>query len=101
MGSGENLLGDNIFVQIAWGGGFRGLLCLGFHFILHGDKFFEKIAWGSGFLGLLCLGMSILAPLLLGVLLGVDLLGAVRQGCFHVALISCFRATAIVLCKRP
>ena len=48
---------------------------------LLGDEFFEWFAWGCGFQGLLCLGTSILAPLLLGDLLGVDLLGSVRQGC--------------------
>ena len=37
---------------------------------------FGRVAWGSGLLG-----TSILEPLLHGVLLGVDLLGAVRQKC--------------------
>ena len=45
-----------------------------------GDEFFERFAWGRGFQGLVCLGTWILAPLLLGDLLGVDLLGSVRQG---------------------
>ena len=44
-------------------------------------EFFERVAWGDDFQGLFCLGTSILAPLLLGDLLGVDLLGAVKQGC--------------------
>ena len=43
--------------------------------------FFERVAWGGGFEGLICLGTSILATFLLGVLLGVDLLGAVKEGC--------------------
>ena len=50
------------------------LFCLGMNFL-------EWCAWGCGFQGLVCLGTSILAPLLLGDLLGVDLLGSVRQGC--------------------
>ena len=54
FGSGENLLGDNIIAPIAWGGTFHGLSCF---------------------------GTSILTPLMLGVWLGVDLLGALRQGC--------------------
>ena len=43
--------------------------------------FFERVAWGGDFQGLLCLGTPILAPLLYGDLLGVDLLRAVIQGC--------------------
>ena len=48
---------------------------------LLGDEFFEWFAWGCGFQGLVCLGTLISEPLLLGDLLGVDLLGSVRQGC--------------------
>ena len=65
-----------------------GLLgvCLGTYDLrcLLGDEFFEQCAWRCGFQGLVCLGTSISAPLLLGDLLGVDLLdllGSVRQGC--------------------
>ena len=58
----------------------------GFHLNLLGDGFFERVAWGGDFQGLLCLGTPILAPLLLGDLLGVDLLGAVIQGCSHWSL---------------
>ena len=36
---------------------------------------------GGDFQGFVCLGTSISAPLLLWDLLGMDLLGAVRQGC--------------------
>ena len=54
--------------------------CLGSGKILLGDNIFAPIAWGGGFQGLFSLGTSILNPFLLGVLLGVDLLGAVRQG---------------------
>ena len=57
-------------------------VCLGFDLFCLGMDFFERVAWGGDFQGLVCLGTSILAPLLLGDLLGVDLLGAVRQGCF-------------------
>ena len=50
-----------------------------------GDGFFERAAWGlSGgdlFEGLIWLETSILAPFLLGGLLGVDFLGAVKEGC--------------------
>ena len=53
-----------------------------FDTFLLGDEFFEWCAWGCGFQGLVCLGTSISAPLLLGDLLGVDLLWSVRQGCF-------------------
>ena len=42
--------------------------------------FFERVALGGVFQGLVCLGMSVSAPLLLGDLLGGDLLGAVSQG---------------------
>ena len=66
------------------------LFTWGFNLILLGYGFFERIAWGDGFLGLLCLGTSILAPFLLGAMLGVDLLGAVRQGCSRVSDISIF-----------
>ena len=41
---------------------------------------FERVAWGHGFQGLICLGKSVFTAFLLGILLGVDLLGAVRQG---------------------
>ena len=51
---------------------------------LLGDEFFEWCAWGCGFQGLVYLGTSISAPLLLGDLLGVDLLGSVRQGCHNI-----------------
>ena len=47
------------------------------------------VAWGSDFQGLVRLGTSISAPLLFGDLLGVDLLGAVRQGCMHKQ--TCFK----------
>ena len=73
MGFYKPLLGDVRFMLFAWG----------FTLILLEGGFFERIAWGDGFLGLLCSGTSILAPLLLGVLLGVDLLGAVKQGCLN------------------
>ena len=49
--------------------------------ILLGDRHFERVAWGCDFQDHICLGWSILTTFLLGVLLGVDLLGAVRQGC--------------------
>ena len=52
-----------------------------FDTFLLGDEFFDWCAWGCGFQGLVCSGTSISAPLLLGDLLGVDLLGSVRQGC--------------------
>ena len=42
---------------------------------------FDRVAQGSGFRALIFLGTSILGPFSLGVLLRVDLLGAVRQGC--------------------
>ena len=45
--------------------------------------FFEWVAWGGDFQGLACLGRSISAHHLLGDLLGVDLFGAVRQGCLE------------------
>ena len=61
----------------AWGLGFAW----GFDLFCLGMDFFERVAWGGDFQGLVCLGTSISAPLLLGDLLGVDLLGAVRQGC--------------------
>ena len=48
---------------------------------MFGDVRFTMLAWGFGFQGLVCLGTSISTPLLLGDLLGVDLLGSVRQGC--------------------
>ena len=67
------MLGDVRFTMFAWG----------FHTFLLGDEFFERCAWGCGFQGLVCLGTSISAPLLLGDLLGVDLLGSVRQGCYR------------------
>ena len=47
-----------------------------------GDEFFEWFALGCGFQSHVCLGTSFSVPLLLGDLLGVDLLGSVRQGCF-------------------
>ena len=53
-----------------------------FDTFLLGDEFFERCAWVCGFQGLVCLGTSISAPLLLGDLLAVDLLGSVREGCF-------------------
>ena len=71
LGCDEPMLGDVRFTMFAWG----------FDTFLLGDEFFEWCAWGCGFQGLVCLGTSISAPLLLGDLLGVDLLGAVRQGC--------------------
>ena len=46
--------------------------------ILLGDRFFENVAWGCDFPNHICLGRLILTTLLLGVLLGVDLLGTVR-----------------------
>ena len=49
--------------------------------ILLGDRIFESVAWGCDFLDHICLGWPILTTFWLGVLLGVDLLGAVRQGC--------------------
>ena len=56
----------------------------GMDFILLGDRLFEKVAWGldQSSLGLdhIRLGSPILVTFLLGVLLGVDFLGAVRQG---------------------
>ena len=67
------MLGDVRFTMFAWG----------FDTYLLGDEFLERCAWGCGFKGLVCLGTSISAPLLLGDLLGVDLLGSVRQGCSH------------------
>ena len=70
MGSGENLLGDNIVVPVAWGGGFEILFCL---------------------------GTSILNPFLLGVFLGVDLLGPVRQWCSRVFDISIFGENSCIL----
>ena len=60
----------------AWGLGFAW----GFDLFCLGMDFFKRVAWGSDFQGLVCLGTSILAPFLLGVLLGVDLLGAVKEG---------------------
>ena len=69
------MLGDVRFTMFAWG----------FDTFLLGDEFFERCAWGCGFQGLVCLGTSISAPLLLGDLLGVDLLGSVRQGCIVVS----------------
>ena len=63
---------------------FLGLL--GVLIFLLGDEFFERFAWGRGFQGLVCLGTWISAPLLLGDLLGVDLLGSVRQGRKKVSL---------------
>ena len=48
----------------------------GFDTFLLGDEFFEWCAWGCDFQGLVCLGTSILAPILLGDLLGVGLLGS-------------------------
>ena len=71
LGCDEPMLGDVRFTMFAWG----------FDTFLLGDEFFERCAWGCGFQGLVCLGTSISAPLLLGDLLGVDLLGSVRQGC--------------------
>ena len=65
------MLGDVRFTMFAWG----------FDTFLLGDEFFERCARGCGFQGLVCLGTWISAPLLLGDLLGVDLLGFVRQGC--------------------
>ena len=65
------MLEDVRFTMFAWG----------FDTFLLGDEFFERCAWGCGFQGLFCLGTSISAPLLLGDLLGVDLLRSVRQGC--------------------
>ena len=62
----------------AWGLGFAW----GFDLFCLGMDFFERVAWGGDFQGLVCLGTSISAPLLLGDLLGVDLLGDVRQGCY-------------------
>ena len=47
--------------------------------ILLGDVFFERVVWLGGFEGLICLETLILAPFLLRVLLGVDLLGAVKH----------------------
>ena len=47
--------------------------------------FFERIAWGVDFQDLVCMGTSISAAVLLGDLLGMDLLGTVRQGCFKIA----------------
>ena len=45
LGSGENLLGDNIIVPIAWGGGFQGLFLLG---DVNFDSFFALgFAWGG------------------------------------------------------
>ena len=73
MGCDEPILGDVRFTMLAWG----------FDTFLLGDEFFERCAWGCGFQGLVYLGTSISAPLLLGDLLGVDLLGSVRQGCSH------------------
>ena len=61
------MLGDVRFTMFAWG----------LDTFLLGDEFFKRCAWGCGFQGLVCLGTSISAPLLLG----VDLLGSVRQGC--------------------
>ena len=60
-------------------------------FFLLGDEYLERCAWGCGVQGLLgdlilfCLGMNISAALLLGDLLGVDLLGSLRQGCIRVS----------------
>ena len=71
LGCDESMFGDVRFTMFAWG----------FDTFLLGDEFFEWCAWGCGFQGLVCLGTSISAPLLLGDLLGVDLLGSVRQGC--------------------
>ena len=71
LGCLEPMPGDVRFMMFAWG----------FYTFLLGDEFFEWRAWGCGFQGLLCLGTSISAPLSLGDLLGVDLLGSVRQGC--------------------
>ena len=65
------MLGDVRFTMFAWG----------FDTFLLGDEFFKRCAWGCGLQGLVCLGTSISAPLLRGDLLGVDLLGSVRQGC--------------------
>ena len=65
------MLGDVRFTMFAWG----------FDTFLLGDEFFKRCAWGCGFQGLVCLGTLISAPLYLGDLLGVDLLGSVRQGC--------------------
>ena len=56
----------------AWGLGFAWSFDL---FCLEMD-FFERVAWGGDYQGLFCLGTSIPAPLLLGDLLGVSLLGA-------------------------
>ena len=76
LGCDEPMLGDVRFTMFAWG----------FDTFLLGDEFFERCAWGCGFQGLVCLGTSISAPLLLGDLLGVDLLGSVRQGCSQCCL---------------
>ena len=53
----------------------------GFHLNLLGDGSLSRVVWVGDFQSLLCLGTPILAPILLGDLLGVDLLGAVIQGC--------------------
>ena len=62
----------------------------GFDTFLLKDEFFEWCAWGCGFQGLVCLGTSISAPLLLRDLLGVDLLGSVRQGYVLLIFVSIF-----------
>ena len=77
MGFDEPMLGDVRFTTFAWG----------FDTFLLGDEFFEWCAWGCGFQGFVCcLGTSISAPLLLGDLIGVDLLGplSVRQGSYDL-----------------
>ena len=67
--------------------------------ILLGDRHFERVAWGCDFQDHICLGWPILTTFLLGVLLGVDLLGAVRQGCSRVFDISIFVENSFILLK--
>ena len=65
----------------------------GMAIILLGDRLFENIAWGFDHINLeldyIRLGRPILTTPLLGVLLVVDLLGAVRQGCTYPFLLCC------------
>ena len=66
-------------------------ICLGFAWGLLGhmpkvawDEFFDRNDWGSCFWPTFCLGSlvkAILVTILLGDLLGPDLVGSVTQGC--------------------
>ena len=90
LGVGKLLLGVGInlpnkgFLELTRTHNFLHIIAWGLGQILLGVRNFETVAWGCAFQDHICLGWLILTTFLLGVLLGVDFLWAVRQGCIGI-----------------